>query len=263
MIPDAVITSWGLTRPWPSREQVEQDLLLSRVIVEIYNHPGLRDELLFRGGTCLHQVRLPAPLRYSEDLDFVRRTHSAIGPVLDALRDVAATVGLTVSGTDIGVHPKIKFRGATTGSNRPLRIKVEVNTHETSPARPVDEVPFAVETAWFQGACVIRTFAPPELVATKLRALYQRSKGRDVFDLWLALTHLGLDPDDIVECFARYRPDGYTSALAIANLRAKLRSPGFRDDIALLATVPPLGYDVDGAAELIIDELISRVANQS
>ncbi|MDQ1250478.1 MAG: hypothetical protein QG597_4857 [Actinomycetota bacterium] len=259
MIPDAAITAWGRTRPWPSREQVEQDLLLSRVIVEIYNHDVLRDELLFRGGTCLHQVRLPSPLRYSEDLDFVRRTHTGIGHVFDALREVADTVGLTVISTDVGVHPKIKFRAAATGSILPLRIKVEVNTHETSPALPVDEVPFTLTTSWFQGRCVIRTFETPELVATKLRALYQRSKGRDLFDLWLALAQMRLNPEEIVECFTPYRPDGYTAALAISNLRKKLRSPDFRDDMSLLVTELPLGYDVDDAAERIIDELISRV----
>ena len=150
MIPSAAITAWGRTRPWPTREQVEQDLLLARVIVGVYNHEGLRDELLFRGETCLHQVRLPSPLRYSEDLDFVRRTHSGIGPIFDALREVADEVGLTVVGTDVGVHPKIKFRATATGSNRPLRVKVEVNTHETSSVLPVDEVPFAVATSWSQ-----------------------------------------------------------------------------------------------------------------
>ena len=61
MIPAAAITAWGNTRPWPSREQVEQDLLLARTIVAIYDHPLLRKELVFRGGTCLHQVRLPSP----------------------------------------------------------------------------------------------------------------------------------------------------------------------------------------------------------
>ena len=56
MIPAPAITAWGLTRPWPTRASIEQDLILARLIVEIYHHPALRDELVFRGGTCLHQV---------------------------------------------------------------------------------------------------------------------------------------------------------------------------------------------------------------
>ena len=89
MIPAAAITQWGVTRPWPTRDQVEQDLLLARTIIAIYEHPLLKEELAFRGGTCLHQVHLSAPLRYSEDLDFVRTTHTPIGPIIDALREVA------------------------------------------------------------------------------------------------------------------------------------------------------------------------------
>lgn len=45
MIPQAAITAWGTSCPWPSSEAVEQDLLLARAIVEVYRHPLLRDEL--------------------------------------------------------------------------------------------------------------------------------------------------------------------------------------------------------------------------
>lgn len=113
MIPPAIITAWGQTRPWPTREQVEQDLLLARTMVEIYNHPVLRNELVFRGGTCLHQVHLPNPLRYSEDLDFVRRTHSPIGPTLDALREVASSIGLATRSTQVGKYPRITLQASS------------------------------------------------------------------------------------------------------------------------------------------------------
>ena len=136
MIPAPAITAWGLTRPWPSPTNVEQDLLLARAIVELYSHPTLRDELVFRGGTCLHQVHLPAPLRYSEDLDFVRVTNTPIGPVFDALRDVAASMGFTDIATEVKKFPKMRWRTkATTDPELTLRIKIEMNTHETSPAR--------------------------------------------------------------------------------------------------------------------------------
>jgi len=134
VIPGAAITAWGTTRPWPNRAAIEQDLLLARTIIEIYRHPLLTDELVFRGGTCFHQLHLPVPLRYSEDLDFVRSTHSGIGPILDALRGIAATLNLEVKGTTIGQHPKMMFR-ATSEEGLALRIKLEFNTHETSPAR--------------------------------------------------------------------------------------------------------------------------------
>ena len=66
------------------------------------------------------------------------------------------------------------------------------------------------------------TFEPAELVATKLRALYKRRMGRDLFDLWLALTHIGRDPGDILACLDPYRLAGYTTATAVVNLLGTL-----------------------------------------
>jgi hypothetical protein len=95
-----------------------------------------------------------------------------------------------------------------------------------------------------------------ELIATKLRALYQRSKGRDLFDIWLALTTIELDPDDILTVFAPYRPTGHTPNAAIANLQAELLNPDFRRDLDELAAQPPIPYDPDQAADLVINNLL-------
>jgi len=86
MIPYNTITAWGVSHPWPTREQIEQDLLLSQAICEIYQDDYLRDELVFRGGTALNKLFLPEPYRYSEDLDFVRRTSGGIGAVFDRVK---------------------------------------------------------------------------------------------------------------------------------------------------------------------------------
>lgn len=74
-----------------------------------------------------------------------------------------------------------------------MRVKIEINTYETSPARPHRRATYGVESGWWSGSGEVLTFQPEELVATKLRALFQRKKGRDLFDLWLALTVLGLN----------------------------------------------------------------------
>jgi len=273
VIPQAFVNAWAQVAPWADPNQVEQDLVLGRLIVEIASHPQLTDELVFRGGTCLHKLHLPNPLRYSEDLDYVRATHGPIGPVLDALRDIAAELGMDVA-TDVSQFPKCFYRSTFESGGGRLQVKVEINTYETSPARPHLRVPFAIESPWWSGRADILTFEPAELVATKLRALYQRRKGRDLFDLWLALTRMGVEPSEIIECFAPYRPDSYTSEAAIANLRGHLADELFRDDLApLLAPIEPgtlgvatLGgpdssaiadYDVDGAADLVIAELLS------
>jgi hypothetical protein len=96
------------------------------------------------------------------------------------------------------------------------------------------------------------------LVATKLRALYQRSKGRDLLDIWLALTVLQLDPDRIIKAFAPYRPDGYTAALAIKSLRNKLDNPTFKEDTNNLVSEKIEGYDVVAAGEMVIEALLAK-----
>jgi predicted nucleotidyltransferase component of viral defense system len=86
MIPAAMITEWSQLCPWTSLAQVEQDLVLSRALVEIYRVPALRDGLVFVGGTALHKLVLQPSARYSEDLDFVQIREEPIGETLDLLR---------------------------------------------------------------------------------------------------------------------------------------------------------------------------------
>jgi predicted nucleotidyltransferase component of viral defense system len=93
VIPEAFVTAWAVEHPWARMVQVEQDLLLSRALCAIATHPNLRDELVFRGGTALHKLHLPAARRYSEDLDYVRRSQGAIGPMMRALCDLGADLG--------------------------------------------------------------------------------------------------------------------------------------------------------------------------
>ncbi len=254
MIPDASITAWGTRVPWPTVEQVEQDLVLARIITEIANDDFLSEELVFRGGTCLHMLRLPRAFRYSEDLDYVRVSAGGIRPLTEALTSLGERLGMEVR-TRVSQFPKIFFRAPFQSGAGTMRVKIEVNTYERFPARLLERVPFGVASEWYSGTASVLTFSAAELVATKIRALYQRTKGRDLFDLWLALNELHLAPTDIVECFAPYRPDGYTRALAEQNLRAKTANDQFRNDLLPLVPALPAGYGVDSAAEQIVNEL--------
>ena len=56
MIPEAYVTHWSSFAPWPTLVQVEQDLLLSRLICEVSNDPYLGRELVFRGGEIARAV---------------------------------------------------------------------------------------------------------------------------------------------------------------------------------------------------------------
>uniref|UniRef100_UPI00375268CB nucleotidyl transferase AbiEii/AbiGii toxin family protein n=1 Tax=Ilumatobacter sp. TaxID=1967498 RepID=UPI00375268CB len=129
--------------------------------------------------------------------------------------------------TQVGRHPKVKLR-STLVDGDVLHVKVEMNTFERSPARPTVTRPFAVDSPWFTD---VPTFAIEELTATKIRALFQRRKGRDLFDLWLAVEHGGASIDVIVECFEPYRPDGWTPDRALDDAEAKLALTDFTRDL--------------------------------
>ncbi len=262
MITEADIAHWQHHAPWPTLEQVEQDLVLSRLIVEIANHPLLGGELVFRGGTCLHKVWLDRSWRYSEDLDYVRRTGGGIGNVLDAIREVADAVGFDRVQTDVRRHPKVLLDSTFVRGGR-MRIKIELNTFERSPARPTVTRTLDVDSPWFSGAADVPTFALEELAATKIRALFQRKKGRDLFDLWLAVVRAEVSPAGIAACFDPYRPDGWTVARAVANLDGKLDDPEFTADIDQFVPDLPEGYTADAASQVaraVLDTIDQKIS---
>lgn len=74
MIPRAYIEAWRAEAPWVQATHVEQDLVISRALVEIFARPELSSSLAFRGGTALHKLHLRPAGRYSEDIDLVQIT---------------------------------------------------------------------------------------------------------------------------------------------------------------------------------------------
>ena len=137
-----------------------------------------------------------------------------------------------------------------------IRIKIETNIAETEFFEEPIAVDHTVDSRWWQGEAKVPTFVLPEMMATKFRALFQRSKGRDIFDLWLVLTTQKPDPDTIVAGLRHYMRDTvFTYPNLAGNLRDKLEDPDFRSDIDPLAVALPDGYAVETAADLVMEEL--------
>ena len=72
MIPASCIQDWSTKAPWPDPRQIEQDLIISRALCDLFNAPMLKDKIAFRGGTAIHKLLFKQPLRYSEDIDLVQ-----------------------------------------------------------------------------------------------------------------------------------------------------------------------------------------------
>lgn len=252
MIPETNITAWSQTAPWGEPRQVEQDLIISRALVEIFNHELLGSTLRFRGGTALNKIIFPQPLRYSEDIDLVRTEASPIGPVLDALRDVLEPWLGHANFAASPVAPKLRFRVPSEDDpDVQIRLKVEINIAEIEAFDPPATIAYSVDNPWFSGATTIASFSPEELMATKLRALLQRDKGRDLFDLDHALaTFPDLDIERVVGMFGRYldlRNQAISRAEAEQRMLAKFARPDLLEDMRPLLP-PALADTLDGAA---------------
>jgi predicted nucleotidyltransferase component of viral defense system len=118
-----------------------------------------------------------------------------------------------------------------------------------------------IANPWFSGSAKVTTYTLSELLATKLRALYQRKKGRDLFDLRLGLEHPEVDPDQLVAAFEQYMAYGktpVTRAQFEANMAVKMGDPTFLNDVSPLLRTG-LEHDPDEAWSRVHDVLISRL----
>jgi predicted nucleotidyltransferase component of viral defense system len=261
MIPRDYITQWRAQVPWVDDAQVEQDLVISRALVDIFSNDLLHNALAFRGGTALFKLHLPAA-RYSEDIDLVQVKAEAAGPVMAALHDTLDPwLGEpSTKRTNTRITYKYRFRSE---DGQPLRMKVEINTREHFAVEGFQEMPFEVNSRWYEGSCSILSYGLNELLGTKLRALYQRKKGRDLFDLAIALEDEDADPEKIVAAFYAYMEHGghnVTRQQFEENIADKVGDSNFHSDLGpLLAS----GYewDLDAMSHKVVDLLISRLSD--
>lgn len=265
MIPRDYITEWRSQAPWVQDYQVEQDLTISRALVAIFSNSELAKSLAFRGGTALYKLHLKPPARYSEDIDLVQINAEPAGPIMDALREVLDPwLGKPQWKQSEGrVTFVYRFDSEDTPPLR-LRLKVEINSREHFAVYGFTREPFAVSSRWFQGACNISTYDLDELLGTKLRALYQRKKGRDLFDLALALGHEGVDPERIIKAFSSYMEHGghqVTRAQFEENIAGKLSDRQFGADIGPLLRAE-FSWDPAAAATTVHTRLISKLPGE-
>jgi predicted nucleotidyltransferase component of viral defense system len=262
MIPRDYITSWRAEAPWVQDIQIEQDLIICRALVELFANPVIANALAFRGGTALYKLYIKPAARYSEDIDLVQMRAEPAGPVMEALRAVldpwlGAPRWKQTEGRMTFVY---RFSSEDTPPIG-MRLKVETNTREHFAVHGFKQVPFEVSSRWFEGKCQIPTYDLDELLGTKMRALYQRKKSRDLFDLATALEHADVDPGRIVETFLGYmKHDGHriTRALYEQNIQNKLTDSQFTADISpLLAN--GYAWNMTEAAQRVTEALIQRI----
>jgi predicted nucleotidyltransferase component of viral defense system len=265
VIPKDFITEWRQQAPWVADYQVEQDLVISRAIIELFSRPGISDALAFRGGTALYKLHLHSAARYSEDIDLVQTTSGGIGAVLDEIHAALDPwLGKPKWKQNEGrITITYRFDSEDTPAIR-LKLKVEINALERFSVYGLKDQRFEMGSRWFTGSASVRTYELDELLGTKLRALYQRKKGRDLFDLGIALEIGSVSPERIVEAFTRYMDAEHgkvTRAMFEQNFSAKKTDALFTADIAPLLA-PGQTWSFDSAFNRVWNELVSKLPGE-
>jgi predicted nucleotidyltransferase component of viral defense system len=261
--------------PWPSQVQVEQDLLLCRAMVALFEDSFLQSQIAMRGGTLLHKVHLAPPSRYSEDIDLVVVGDRPEGHIRKALHRVLKGV-LGTPKQSVWDDLKLAIRNTVkpsrvlrmtyavpslTEPGKSLEVVVEANVTERTPYRPVVKIPFEFP---FRDSVVktqVNGYDIHEMLGTKLRALFQRRRGRDLFDLYwaLSLAKPPVVPAKIIESFQHYlKLEGSFAGRAefIALLDAHLADRGFCSDMNPLLRVG-ITYDPQQAGDYVKTKLLS------
>ena len=261
--------------PWSTQHQVEQDLLLCRAMVALFDDTFLSAQIAMRGGTLLHKVHLAPPSRYSEDIDLVVVGTRPEEHVRLAVRRVLADV-LGTPKASVWDTIKLALRNSVKPSRvlrmtyslpsiiepgRMLDIVVEANVTERKPHLSVVEIPFSFPFREKPVQTQIKGYDIHEMLGTKLRAMFQRKRGRDLFDLYWALTKSTspVDPSGIIESFQHYmKQEGTKAGRAefVGILEAHLKDRGFCSDMEPLLR-HGISYDPQSAGSFIKANLLS------
>ncbi len=232
-------------------------------MVEIFSDKFLKENLAFRGDTALHKLYLNPASRYSENIDLVQIKPGPIKPIMEQLKKVITFFEEPRKTQVKGHGAKALYRFASEYEEIRLRLKLEINCKEHFNVLDWVDFPFEVESEWYSGKAEIRTYDINELLGTKLRALYQRSKGRDLFDLDYSRLNIELDFNHIIKCFKKYtefatgkRPPSKKEFLL--NIEEKENDPDFTGDMEALLR-PEITYNQEAAFEWLKNELIEKI----
>jgi len=181
---------------WGLREDIiEKDYVIGWVLWGIGSDPELSISWVFKGGTCLKKCFLET-YRFSEDLDFTVLPSGPIHPeevrekVSKILSHVSAESGIDFSireprfrerDTPLSTEGRIYFRGPR-GATTPASIKLDLNGQEKV-VRPsvLRKISHPFPDSLPPGD--IRCYAFEEVFAEKIRAMVERCRPRDLYDI--------------------------------------------------------------------------------
>ena len=203
MIPKAAIAAWQNTHPWRNATLVEHDLILSRALCAIFQHPELAAVLRLRDGTAIHKLVMPTLGRFSEDLDLIYIADAGLKPMLKCLWEAMAWFEGEISYGRSGKRFAFDFIPTDNPTER-QRIKIEFNTTEKVFAEEPIQYHYRVDNPWYKGEAAVWSFPPEDLMGSKLHALLSRAKHRDLFDFYDTRSRYPMDIGRVMQACTFY-----------------------------------------------------------
>jgi predicted nucleotidyltransferase component of viral defense system len=260
MIPEIYIEKWRENVKWRELYQVEQDLIISRALIDLFNNKQIKNSLVFRGGTALNKIFIKPSARYSEDLDFVQKNAEPIGNTIDTIREVL-NPWLGEPKRKITQRSAKLIYKYDSVNQRSSKLKIEINITEHFQVLPLRFEKYSMNSDWHSGSVEIPTYQLDELIATKLRALYQRRKGRDLFDIWYVVKNKLVNLDnvfDIFQKYCQYNKIEITSRNFIENLELKKENRDFRSDMNVLLPLR-LNWNFNESYDFVMKNVINKL----
>lgn len=161
------------------------------VLQIIYNSP-LKEKLIFKGGTAIHHLYLDQ-LRFSEDLDFATAEHLTIEDIEEVFKpyDFLEIVKFYPSDFALKIE-RLKFTGSLEQPNS-IKIDIDLTQRLILPA---------VETEYkniYGVPVTTKAMDVKEICAEKVRAVNERARYRDFYDLAMVFKNHSIDEKEIIE----------------------------------------------------------------
>jgi len=200
--------------------------------------------------------------KFSEDIDLVQTEALPVSEFINLIREKLKFLGNPKRIQKERNTTLIYYYITELPPEIKAKLKIEINCREHFTPFGYKYIHHSIDTEWFSGESRIKSYSLEELLGTKLRALYQRKKGRDLFDLYWALNNEKIDINKVLESYRIYVNFSTSNPPTVTqfreNLEKKIQYPEFRGDTTGLLR-PGISYNVDEAYEQIVKELINKI----
>lgn len=262
-------------REWGLREEVvEKDYVLGWILAAIGDHPRLSDTWVFKGGTCLKKCYFET-FRFSEDLDFTVIDGGPEDPdeLVAIFREIARRVyeesGIEIPPDQIrfevhlnrrggkSIEGRVYYRGPRQVHGSLPRVKLDITSDEVLACSPV-RLPIGHSYAdALPGGGTVLAYSHTEIFAEKIRALGERTRPRDLYDVIHLMGHPDGMPSaaelhEVLSTKCRFKGIAVPSMASLRNdeVRAELESDWENMLAHQLRDLPPLDWFWDQLPQL-------------